>query len=79
MECDGWAPKIKDDVLNTGKLNPAYIPILQNISPGEIQHFENAQNFSRTLVTKWLKTYKMFVQHQGKKLPTHIKNKGQLK
>ena len=50
--------KIKDEVLNTGKLNPAYIPILQNISPGEIQHFENAQNFSRTLVTKWLKTYK---------------------
>jgi hypothetical protein len=39
-------------------LNPAYIPILQNISPGEIQHFENAQNFSRTLVRQWLKTYK---------------------
>jgi ClpP class serine protease len=42
--------KIKKEVLDTGKLNPAYIPILQNISPGEIQHCENAQAFSRTLV-----------------------------
>jgi len=50
--------KIKEEVLTTGKLNPAYIPILQNISPGEIQHFENAQKFSRTLVTNWLKAYK---------------------
>ncbi|MDR0604375.1 MAG: hypothetical protein LBG80_08755 [Bacteroidales bacterium] len=50
--------KIKEEVLTTGKLNPAYIPILQNISPGEIQRCENAQNFSRTLVTNWLKTYK---------------------
>ena len=50
--------QIKEEVLNTGKLNPAYIPILQNISPGEIQHFKNAQEFSRTLVTEWLKTYK---------------------
>jgi len=53
--------KIKEEVLSkksNGKLNPAYIPILQNISPGEIQSCENAQNFSRTLVTNWLKTYK---------------------
>jgi len=39
-------------------LNPALIPILQNISPGEIQHCENAQDFSRKLVTKWLSEYK---------------------
>jgi ClpP class serine protease len=50
--------KIKEDVIKVGKLNPAYIPILQNISPGEIQHCENAQNFSRTLVTQWLSQYK---------------------
>jgi len=50
--------KIKKEVLETGKLNPAYIPILQSISPGEIQHFENAQNFSKTLVKKWLSNYK---------------------
>jgi 7-keto-8-aminopelargonate synthetase-like enzyme len=31
---------------------------LLNISPGEIQHCENAQNFSKTLVTDWLKQYK---------------------
>jgi hypothetical protein len=40
------------------RLDIAYIPILQNISPGEIQHCENAQAFSRTLVTNWLKEYK---------------------
>jgi ATP-dependent protease ClpP protease subunit len=50
--------KIKNEVATTGKLNPAYIPILQSISPGEIQHFENAQNFSKTLVKKWLSNYK---------------------
>lgn len=50
--------KIKQEVMKTGKLNPAYIPILQNISPGEIQHCENAQNFSKKLVTQWLSTYK---------------------
>lgn len=50
--------KIKAEVISVGKLNPAYIPILQNISPGEIQHAENAQNFSRKLVTQWLSQYK---------------------
>ncbi len=50
--------KIKTDVTTTGRLNPAYIPILQNISPGEIQHCENAQNFSKKLVTEWLAQYK---------------------
>ncbi|OEK02619.1 Clp protease ClpP [Roseivirga sp. 4D4] len=50
--------KIKSEVIERGKLNPAYIPILQNISPGEIQHCENAQSFSKSLVTKWLSTYK---------------------
>jgi ClpP class serine protease len=51
--------KIKEEVIASGgKLNPAYIPILQNISPGEIQHCENAQAFSRMLVTDWLRNYK---------------------
>jgi hypothetical protein len=50
--------KIKQEVLETGKLNAVYIPILQNISPGEIQHCVNAQAFSRTLVKEWLKNYK---------------------
>lgn len=50
--------KIKDEISKTNKLNPAYIPILQNISPGEIEHCENAQKFSRMLVTQWLSKYK---------------------
>jgi len=50
--------KIKAETDATGKLNRAYIPILQNISVGEIQNAENALEFARTLVTEWLKTYK---------------------
>jgi predicted RNA-binding Zn-ribbon protein involved in translation (DUF1610 family) len=50
--------KIKEEVIKEGKLNPAYIPILQNISPGEIQHCENVQDFSQRLVTEWLSKYK---------------------
>ena len=50
--------KIKKEVLETGKLNPAYIPILQNLSPGELQHCENEQNFSQELVYEWLAKYK---------------------
>jgi ClpP class serine protease len=50
--------KIKDEAKKEGKLNIAYIPMLQNISPGEIQHCENAQAFSCRLVTDWLKQYK---------------------
>jgi len=50
--------KIKTEVMSTGKLNAAYIPMLQNLSPGEIQHCENAQNFSQKLVYEWLAKYK---------------------
>lgn len=49
--------KIKEEVTAKG-LNLAYVPILQNISPGEIQHCENAQNFSQKLVSEWLCKYK---------------------
>lgn len=50
--------KIKKEVEDTGKLNLAYVPILQALSPGEIQHAENALKFARQLVTDWLATYK---------------------
>ena len=50
--------KIKDEVTQTGTLNKAYIPILQNISPGELQHAENAYDFARDLVMDWLVKYK---------------------
>lgn len=50
--------KIKQEVIQTGVLNKAYIPILQGISPGELQSAENAQKFSKQLVTDWLAHYK---------------------
>ena len=57
--------KIKREVEDTRKLNPAYIPILQNISPGEIQKCENVQSFSKRLVTDWLIKYKIQVLGQA--------------
>lgn len=50
--------KIKKEVTDTGVLNKAYIPILQNVSPGEIQSALNALDFSKVLVTDWLSKYK---------------------
>lgn len=49
---------IQDEVTKVGTLNLAYVPILNQISPGEIQNAKNALNFARTLVTNWLATYK---------------------
>lgn len=62
--------KIKKEVIKNG-LNLAYVPILQNISPGEIQHCENAQSFSQTLVSKWLEKYKFstWVKHSSSGAP----------
>lgn len=50
--------KIQAEAEKAKSLNRAYIPILQNISPGEIQACENAQAFSRRLVADWLRQYK---------------------
>jgi hypothetical protein len=50
--------KIKAEVEETGLLNKAYIPILQGISPGELQSAENALKFAEVLVTGWLARYK---------------------
>jgi ClpP class serine protease len=50
--------KIKQEVVDSGALNRAYIPILQNISPGELQHAQNAYDFARDLVADWLVRYK---------------------
>lgn len=51
--------EIKDEVIaNGGKLNPAYIPILQNINPGVLKDCQTAQDFSKTLVSQWLEEYK---------------------
>jgi len=50
--------KIKEEVQTTGVLNKAYIPSLQNISPGELQEARNALKFATELVTDWLAQYK---------------------
>ena len=50
--------KIKKEVEDTGILNKAYIPILQSISPGEIQNAENALDFAKRLIKEWLPKYK---------------------
>ena len=49
------------------RLNPAYLPVLQNITPADIQAVENAKLLSFSLVEDWLKQY-MF-----KDLPTEEK------
>ena len=50
--------KIKREVERTGTLNRAYIPMLQALSPGELQSAENALNFAQKLVADWLAQYK---------------------
>lgn len=50
--------KIKDEAVQTGGLNRAYIPILQTLSPGELEHAENALKFAKNLVGSWLAEYK---------------------
>ena len=50
--------KIKKEVEESSILNKTYIPILQGISVAEIQACENAQDFSKKLVSNWLATCK---------------------
>lgn len=50
--------RIKDEVEKSGKLNAAYIPILQKLSPGELEHARNALQFARETVREWLVKYK---------------------
>lgn len=50
--------KIKDETTEKNALNRAYIPILQMISPGEIEAARNAMKFGRTLAADWLAKYK---------------------
>jgi ATP-dependent protease ClpP protease subunit len=50
--------RVKQEVTSTGKLNAAYIPLLQQISPGEIQSAINALDFARVTVRDWLTRFK---------------------
>lgn len=70
--------RIKEEVANTGVLNKAYIPILQLISPGELENAENALIFAKDLVRNWLVQYKWknWKTHKstGKKVTKKEKN-----
>lgn len=50
--------KIKEEVAGSGVLNKAYIPVLQGISPGELQSAQNALDFAKVLVKDWLARFK---------------------
>jgi hypothetical protein len=61
--------KIKEETDDKQALNRAYIPILQGISPGEIEAARNAMKFGRTLAANWLSKYKFahWVEHSDKR------------
>ena len=69
--------KIKEEINDTGILNKAYIPILQNVSPGEIQSAQNALDFAKDLVTGWLSKYKFknWKIHSSNQQPVAEKDK----
>lgn len=50
--------KIKKEVEDSGTLNKAFIPVLQGISPGELQQAQNSLDFAKDLVTDWLAKFK---------------------
>ncbi|KAB2909374.1 MAG: Clp protease ClpP [Dechloromonas sp.] len=50
--------KIKQESDEKKHLNRAYIPILQGISPGEIEAARNALKFGMSLAARWLETHK---------------------
>lgn len=57
--------EIKKESDKTQSLNRAYIPILQGISPGEIEAAKNALRFGKELAAKWLEEHKFshWVKH----------------
>jgi hypothetical protein len=72
-----WLKEISVRSQENKHLDLIYIPMLQGISPGEIQHCENAQSLSRDLVTKWLKEYKFkyWDTHTSSGLPVTAEEK----
>ena len=74
---DGVKEIMDEVVKNNGKLNPAYIPILQNINPGVLKDCQTAQEFSQTLVRQWLKDYKFsnWTTHSSDNTPVTLKEK----
>lgn len=68
---------IKKEVEAVGKLNTAYIPILQKISPGELQHAKNALDFARVTVQEWLARYKFgnWTEHRRSKTEVTVEER----
>ena len=60
--------RIKDEVASTGVLNKAYIPMLQAVSPGELEAASNALALGRQLVRDYL------VRHKFKDWTVHSSN-----
>jgi hypothetical protein len=50
--------EIEKEVVANGRLNAALIPMLQRISPGDLQNARNAMDFARVTVTEWLSKHK---------------------
>ncbi|RTR27632.1 Clp protease ClpP [Robertmurraya yapensis] len=71
--------EIKAEVTSTNNLNMAYIPILQGISPGELQGAKNALDFAKVLVKEWLIKYKFkdWNHHSTSGLPVTVQEKEQ--
>lgn len=65
---------IKKEVETTGKLNSAYIPILQKVSPGELQHAKNALDFARVTVQEWLSRHKFGKWTEHRRTKTAVTN-----
>ena len=63
--------KIKEETDERNSLNRAYIPILQAISPGEIEAARNALKFGKTLAADWLRRYKFshWLNHKSTGVP----------
>lgn len=70
--------RIKREVEESGVLNKAYIPILQGISPGELESARNMRDFAQTLVTEWLVKYKFrrWVVHSRSREPVSEEERG---
>ncbi len=69
--------RIKGEVTSTGALNRTYIPMLQRISPGELESAQNALDFATDLVKRWLVKYKFqsWDQHSSTGNPVTLEEK----
>jgi ClpP class serine protease len=65
--------KIKKEVVKTEQLNKAYVPLLQGVSPGDLQNARYLLDLSKNLVTEWLANYKFktWTTHRTPGKPTY--------